>query len=104
MRQGTNIEAVSDGYQISLETEVRTLRRALTNLVLTIEEMMREGDDWDADAFDHYEHARAALGVPVETLPGGPEGEHFHGLSFDPEEDVCAFCDQNAQKRETKAP
>lgn len=84
------------------DAAVIRLHRALADLVRAVEDVMRE-DAWDSDHFDHYEQARAALGCPVETFPGGPEGEHFHWLDYDEENDPCAYCEDAARAKEEAA-
>jgi len=73
------------------------MHRALTYVALALESAVKHGEieEWTESLYDGYETARAALGQPVQTFPGGYDGAHIHWM----EQEECETCDEQEVAR-----
>lgn len=71
---------------------------ALRSLILAVEKIARENwsGEMDGDTWIAYEAARAAIGAPIVTFPGGNYDHHIHWL--DHEEGACCWCDAEEEE------
>ncbi len=76
----------------------------LLRLVRGVERWAAEEDGTIHDGvWDAYEQTRVFLDCPVVLFSGGSEGEHYHESDFDPDKDVCCWCEAWADERAATA-
>lgn len=72
------------------------LRKALIRFLRAYEGL--DADFTDERLWGAYEDARALLGDPVKTYPGGYENHHIHPYCWAPE-DGCDVCFDYAEEQ-----
>lgn len=78
-------------------------KHAIRELCRAIEALVQlDPDAWTESLWSAYELGRQTLCEPIVTLPGGDSdsgGKHFHFLDFDPDEEECYWCEEQATAR-----